>query len=324
MNAISMLRQRGGVAAGSAVGVGMVMTYNLLSATKEVISGSLVQTVDPIALTALVFTIVLVVFQCLAIARGNAVYTRPFSHAGMLLLLNLFTCGAWIGFFYSVAFLEPAVVSALMVGLGPALATMLVPAWYGGSARKPEILGAAGILISTSYIAYVAATGNSSMGSLSAHDLLHGGLSALLGSVAMVGASIYSKRLSNAGARPVAIMAHRFYLLVAVAFGIALLTQTELATLAPYGAMILSLSVLGVVVPLWALQVGIKYLQPVYVTILISTAPTFTYTIQLLDSRLEVRPEIFVGVVALCLSAILSQVTWVRRKPRPQSADERE
>jgi drug/metabolite transporter (DMT)-like permease len=296
-------------------GIGMVLTYNFLSSAKEVASGSIVQTIAPMALTAFVFLIVLLVFQVLSAAQGAEVYKAPLLDKSLIFKLNLFSCGSWIGFFYSVKFLEPAIVSALMVGLGPALSTILIPLWHkDGAVRRVDVLGAIGILMSTAYILHVVATGNSSLGNLTISDILHGGVSALLGSVSMVGSSIFSKKLSNVGARPVAIMAHRFYLLVLAAFSIALLSNTGFGWLWSYWAPVLALAVFGVILPLWALQIGLKHLEPMYVMILISTAPGFACMIQLLDPRLAARPEVYFGVALLCGSAILSQVPWLGQK----------
>lgn len=303
--------------AGPTLGLLMVMLYNILSSTKEVVSGAMVQTIDPIALTAFIFAIVTIFFQFIAAIRGVEVYTRPFDNPGLLVTLNIFSCGSWIGFFYSVSYLEPAIVSALMVGVGPALTALLLPVWYKSKRARPlEVAGSLGILISTGFIIFLVATGNSSLGEITTKDILHGSISALIGSVAMVGSSIFSKKLSDVGNPPVVIMAHRFYLLVGVAFFIALFARVDFFSLLPVMPYVLALAAFGVILPLWALQVGIKNLDPLVVMILISTAPAFTYAIQLLDSRLEVRPTVLFGVALLCIFAIVSQIRWQPRGRR--------
>lgn len=309
MMAQTVLSARRALTAGPFFGVGMVMLYNLLSSAKEVVSGAIVQRIDPIALTAVVFALVTLFFQASARIGGREVYSKPFSDRPRLLALNLFSCGAWIGFFYSVRYLEPAIVSALMVGVGPALATLLIPIWYRPRKIRPlELVGSIGILLASIYILGLVTTGNSSLGYLSAHDIAQGGVSALLGSICMVGASIFSKRLSDSGCEPVAIMAHRFYLLVAATLIISIAARADFPALTPYWAWIVGLALLGVIVPLWALQHGIRNLDPLLVMILISTAPAFTFAIQLLDPRLSARPAVLAGVGLLCAFAAVSQL----------------
>jgi drug/metabolite transporter (DMT)-like permease len=313
---------RAGLGGGVLAGTAMVLAYNVLSATKEVVSGHLIQTLSPFALACVAFALVAAVFHVAARARGRAAYRAPFAARPDLLWLNLMTLGAWLGFFYSVRYLEPAIVSAVMVGFGPAVMVAVSPLWY----RKARIgagetAASFGILLATLYLILVSSSGMSAMGELTGEALAKGGLSAAVGSVAMVGATVFSKRVSDAGSSPAAIMAHRFYALIPASLALALLDGGFDERLVESWPVVVGITVAGVLVPLWSLQNGIRRLPPSRVVIIISTAPAFTYVIQYLDPRLAQSVEVLPGILAICALAALSGLKGAA--PRPAGAGDR-
>jgi drug/metabolite transporter (DMT)-like permease len=294
-----------------AFGTAMVLIYNLLSASKEVYSGHMLQYIDPNRLTLSVFFFVFSFFQFASFYNNKKNYFAPLATRRDLLILNIFTCGSWIGFFYSIKYIEPAIVSSLMVGFGPSISILLVPILYHNSKfNYLEVMSAIGILFGTFYLIVISANGNSSLGDIDISAVLKGSILAAIGSVCMVGAGIFSKRLSNNGIKPAAIMAHRFYLLILSATIMALCTTGINIDIDSIIYIILPISFFGVIIPLWCLQIGIKYLEPTSVMIIISTAPTFTYLIGFLDPRLNLNKYILFGVLFICSFAILSRLRW--------------
>jgi drug/metabolite transporter (DMT)-like permease len=300
------------ITAGSTLlGAAAVLGYNFLSASKEVYSGHLVQEYDPFLITGLVFACAFGIFQTLALVLSRANYRVPLSQRGDLAWLNLHTSGAWIGFFFSVKYLEPAIVSVVMVGLGPAIAVFASPlisrdqkldAW--------EAVCATGILLSTILLTIISLEGKSAIGLTNGLNVALGLAAAAAGSGAMVGASMYSKRLSEAGAKPVSIMAHRFYILLPLSVAAAFLLRPagEALPAMPPVEIIAGLSVLGVAIPLWLLQIGIQNLRPVEVIMIIATAPAFTFALQALDPRLSLNVAVLGCILFMCGCVLCSRL----------------
>lgn len=298
--------------AGSALlGAASVLGYNFLSASKEVYSGHLVQEYDPFLITGLVFAFAFGIFQTLALSLSRENYRTPLSRSRDLVWLNLHTSGAWIGFFFSVKYLEPAIVSVVMVGLGPAIAVFAGP--LINRKQKLDIWEAAcatGILLSTMLLTVISLEGKSAIGLTNGMNVVLGLGAAAAGSGAMVGASMYSKRLSEAGARPVSIMAHRFYILLPLSAAAAFLLHPsgEGLPAVPSAGIIAGLSVLGVAIPLWLLQLGIQKLRPVEVIMIIATAPAFTFALQALDPRLSLNMAVLGCILFMCGCVLCSRL----------------
>ena len=284
----------------------MVFIYDILSSSKEVYSGHLVQEADPLLLTATIFFIVLLFFHVIARIERVNTYNIPASNLKVAILLNFFSAGAWIGFFFSVKFLEPAIVSSLMVGVGPSLSVVASPFLYAEVPRyRWKLMTSLGILGGATYLIIIGLLGESSVAHLTLNNLCLGGSAAVLGSISMVGASIYSKHLSDLGASPASIMAHRFYILVPLSILLAVMGGGNLAF--PRLEEVFGLSFFGVIIPLWCLQIGIRHLAPTEVMTIIAVAPAFTYLIQAFDPRLEMNFSVFWGVIVICGFAIISQ-----------------
>ena len=110
--------------------------------------------------------------------------------------------------------------------------------------------------------------------------------------------------MSTTGVTTSSIMAHRFYILIPVAFFVAIYNEGFNQALIDNVPMLLVMAIFGVLVPLWFLQKGTKLLKPVIVLIIISMAPGYTYLIELLDPRLTPKIEVLLAITLLTSVAI--------------------
>ncbi|MEK5040265.1 hypothetical protein [Sporosarcina sp. FSL K6-3457] len=95
--------------------------------------------------------------------------------------------------------------------------------------------------------------------------------------------TIYSKKLSNAGWTSSAILAHRFYGIIALSF---VMTYT--------------------ILPTFLLQKGIQYCEPFFVMMTICFIPVFTFTFQLFDPRIEWSTLSLIGILMLFILGVAS------------------
>ena len=135
-------------------------------------------------------------------------------------------------------------------------------------------------------------------------DFVYGIIASVLCGLGAVLCTIYSKKLSNAGWTSSAILAHRFYGIIALSF---LMTYSILPTyLMANIDWIVLVTIFGVALPTFLLQKGIQYCEPFFVMMTICFIPVFTFAFQLFDSRIEWSTLSLIGISMLFLLGVTS------------------
>ncbi len=194
-----------------------------------------------------------------------------------LLLLNAATTLSFLCFFYALKVIEPAIASAILVGVGPILAVAIALVVAGTRPSATRLAICFGILCGCAILAMAAASGTAAGRSV-----------ALSGVVASVGTGIgavlitvASKALLDRGWQSGAVLAHRFYLILPVSFLFALAGDPASV---PWSASLvwtfIAISALGVVGPLYLLQVGIKHTDAWTVVVTMAAMPLVTFAMQ--------------------------------------------
>ncbi|MEN2978000.1 hypothetical protein P7L78_19795 [Tistrella bauzanensis] len=304
------------------LGIGAILAYNVTSAAKEVYAGHVLQTADPFVLITLCFGLVVVVFQILhRLERGGSrVQPGPVPAASVLrlfIVMNLTTTGAWLGLYFALRYLEPAVAGGLSGGVGP-LAVLLWRRWTGRPIGGDELLSGLGILAACLLLAWSATAGQGLVIDATPAQTLAGLASATAGGISATLASVWAKKLSGAGMSPVGIMAHRFYVLVALAAVLALVLGRFALPLPDLGGVVI-IGLFGVAAPLYALQVGIKYCRIFHVNIIIGLCPLFTLGFQAFSAWVHWSGLTVLGVVMLVVSGYVG-LFRIRRPSRVAAA----
>ncbi|MBH0175768.1 EamA family transporter [Fictibacillus sp. 23RED33] len=99
------------------IGVIALLLSALLTATSQVFYASRVQNGHPFVFTGISFFLTACFFSFFA--RNQKVEYKWKSTWQSLLKLNLASVLAFMGFYYALKFIEPAIVSSLEMGLGP-------------------------------------------------------------------------------------------------------------------------------------------------------------------------------------------------------------
>jgi drug/metabolite transporter (DMT)-like permease len=194
--------------------------------------------------------------------------------------------------------------------------------WLGMGAkpRRSEIATSLGVLVSMGALVAVTWYGKSGLGNFPA-DRLHWGVAmAFLCGISMAINTTYSKRLNARGWSARKILAHRFYALLALA-ALALPTGAMGWLSVPSHAMtILTIAFGGVIVPLYAFQRGVEYLEPVVVALILATVPLFSLVVQTLDRRLEFSAYSLGGILLVILFSCLGVLVRSGKLARPRAA----
>lgn len=288
-------------------GLALLLPYPVLSAVVDVYTGHTEQPLDPAVVAAVAFTLTVAIFAVPRTSKTRPAKAPPGErcgdHVGDVAALNLTTALTWIALLYALKFLEPAVVNAVSLAVGPAITMIAGPLLRRGSAVLTAEAGVAiAVLAVIAVLCWGSADGLTSVGHIGLSRGLTGFGLTFVSGLGSAGTFIYAKRLSEAGVRPTAVLSSRFWLTAAASWVLA--AASQLPRLAQSLLPGLVVAVIGVAAPACLLQFGVRYTEPITVSLLDNVAPVLTYLLQLLDGRL--RPSAFslAGILAVtCLIA---------------------
>jgi drug/metabolite transporter (DMT)-like permease len=303
-------------------GIIYVLIFVVLGAFQEVYVGSLVQKVNPILVMTVTFGIALVYFNLLAFKNKQHTLALVKNHKALILILNVTTALSWFGFMVSLKYLEPAIVSCICFSVGPILTSLFNPIFNRGSKiLKGEVLSAIGMGVGVLALTYSSASGVSGLGLRPSAEVITGIIAATCSAVGIMGNTFFSKKMSVVGFSSSQTMSLRFFLLTLFGAATLILRPIDLAFNISFVFEMLALSVATVILPLYLLQVGIERLEPITVSLLISSMPVVTFFLQLFDHRLS--PSLFtLAGVAFCFIASAAGV-FVRYHAEHAAADKR-
>lgn len=281
-------------------GVLYVIGFLAMATGNAVYTGNLLQDLHPFTFLFWSFLATAIIFLVArTMKHGRAAFQINRSAWLPLFILNATSALNWIGYFYALRFIEPAIVSSIMGGVGPIITIGLE--WL--VRRRHLTLSAAvagcGILTGTLVLTWGVLSGNSGLEQTIMSSAIIGLASAAFGGTSMALTTIVTKQLGERGWTAGAILAHRFYLLVLVAAALAIGNSQLLPVISSQWVGMAVATMSGVVFPLWLLQRGILLTEPFRVSALLSLAPILTFTFQTFDARIVLSPVSAVGCLII-------------------------
>lgn len=232
---------------------------------------------------------------------------------GPLLLLNFGTALTFLSFFYALKLIEPAIVGAVEIGIGPLLAMGFTFLLSGDRPSRWRLVVCLGVLVGCGILAVAALHGTGF--ATSATDAWMGlGASIAAGAGAVV-ITMASKSLVNKGWKFGAVLAHRFYVILPVSLLLTIAGE-NMATVDWNGTLVAALiavSIVGVLAPLYLLQVGIGRCDPYTVMVSMAALPVMTFIIEGLSPVYSWSWLTALGVAVVTAFLILD-VTAPKRK----------
>ena len=265
----------------------------------DVYAGHQEQSLDPIAVGAISFTLAaLVFFVPDGIRRGWATLRPLRTHPYEVTAINVSIAVTWLPLLFALKVLEPAVVNAVALAVGPVFIVLLSPILRRGtSVLTTEIVAAAGILILIGVLSWGSLAGRSGVAHIAAGTAALGLAATLLSGLGTTGSLIYSKRLSEAGYRPGEVLSIRYFLMIMICWILVPAGHGQRLTATFGPAAVIAL--IGVVGPNYLVQRGLGNAEPITVSLFQNVAPVFTYLLQLFDSRLKVSVISLAGVLGI-------------------------
>lgn len=282
------------------IGVLSLLLSAILTSVSQVYYGYRVQTVHPFLFTGISFFITTVFFQL--ITSKQKVEPRWKEARSSLFKLNIASILAFMGFYFALKYIEPAIVSSLEMGLGPLFVLLLT------IQQKKRVINAQwgialGIFGACILLIVAIFSGQSAVRTWDQYSIIGVGASILCGLGAVL-CTVYSKQLSEVGWTTSMILSKRFYGIILLSF---IVTYDVMFTYSVENiSWILVMTVIGVLIPMYLLQKGIQYCEVFLVMMSLCFIPVFTFFFQLFDPRLQWSNITLLGVVLLLFFGVVS------------------
>lgn len=298
------------------LGVGFVLAFNILQAVSAVFLASFLHRADTLVVLFCVFIVIAATFISVGAIRGRTIRV-PQSAWPALALLNITTAASWSSFFLAVKYIEPAISSAFINAMLP-LATLGTEHLITGqrTAKKSDLFTSYALCVAMFLTATALFGGQSGRPASETGSYLIGLVMSAICAIAMSVTNVASKKLNNEGVRPDQIMAHRFTLLILIAFVFMDKGRFVEQVATQWGAL-LFVAIIGNLVPIYCLQLGIQKLKPITVAFLIGLAPMIFFAVQGFSSVVSFS---YVSLACVALTtAILLAGTYLSIEKKPVS-----
>lgn len=291
----------------------LVLVFVFASALRDVYLGEIFQRLEFFAVVLTAFSLTTVIFMGFLLARQRAQFAAMRAAWREVVVTNLGTAMAWLSYFFALKLLEPAVVNMLHIGIGPiALITLnLAGIHISGPAvvRKSELVVQVGILLSLAALSAIVLLQLSGLSDRSPSQNLAGIVLALASGVFIALTTDVTKRLNGKGVSAEGVLAVRFLGIVLVAalmvgFGGGGNSAIDFEALWPVAAA----SLVFMVLPLYALQLGVARTSTISVWVVISLSPVCIFAAQFFDGRLTQSPFTLACIIAYSALALGSNL----------------
>ncbi|WP_408010034.1 DMT family transporter [Pseudalkalibacillus sp. A8] len=289
-----------------AIGTILLIISALLTAGSNVYYSSNVQDISPFTFTFISFLITAVFFHIIQLKNYTKNMQINSKNLKNIIGINLSTAGVFMCFYFALKYIEPAIVGAIEIGVGPISSLIIIKLFYRQTVKRVDIFTGIGALAGSLFLIFGTLNGNSGIAFQSLPIAVAGLISATLCGFFAALAAIYSKNLSKDNWSSSKILAHRFYAIITLSLILSLQQGNLLLQLTSNWVWILVVSVIGVAIPLYFLQIGIKHSETFFVMMSLSFIPIFTYAFQLFDSRIATSYHSLSGISIILGFALFS------------------
>jgi drug/metabolite transporter (DMT)-like permease len=279
------------------VGMYALLCSAILTSVSQVFYANQVQAVHPFIFTGISFFITSLYFQTFVFKQKTKVDWKK--DKAPLLKLNIASAITFMGFYFALKYVEPAIVSSLEMGIAPLFILILMVIQRKTISIEKWVISI-GTLTACFILIWAVIGGESGIASQISFEMIIGIIASVFCGIGAVFCSEYSRELSDRGWTSSMILSKRYIAIILISF-----TFTY-DLIVPYFVeniiWILLVTVGGVLIPNYLLQKGIQYTNTFLVMMSLSFIPVFTFLFQLFDMRIQfsVVTAIGVGLLFIC------------------------
>ncbi|MCF6410068.1 DMT family transporter [Pseudalkalibacillus salsuginis] len=278
----------------------------LLTAGSNVYYSNKVQEISPFTFTFISFFITGLFFHGIQLRNYPKNIRIGKKNFKDIIGINLSTAGVFMSFYFALKYIEPAIVGAIEIGVGPISFLIINKVLYRKGVNRIDLFTGVGALIGSLFLILATLQGNSGLVFESIPLAAIGLVSATLCGFFAALAAIYSKKLSVAQWNSTKILAHRFYAIIVLSLIFSLVQGNLPGQLTSNWIWILIVSMIGVAIPLYFLQIGIQHSETFFVMMSLSFIPIFTFAFQFFDPRIATSYHSLSGISIILVFALFS------------------
>lgn len=224
-----------------------------------------------------------------------------------VIMLNVTTVGSWLFLTYPLKYVEPCVVSAIILGITP-IFTLWISKYIGlrFAFHSHNYLIAGLLMMSVLYLITLCVLNKTTVTHITPWHVFLLMLSCTAASVSSAANTIYTKKLSQLDFTPVDILSMRFIFLIVLA-GIAALTLGEFNKIeinsVMFSSILISASVL-IIVPQIFFQLSVRELEPLSINIISPLMPVLIFFIELMMNHSPVVIYTLIGILSVCIISL--------------------
>ncbi|KAB1979409.1 hypothetical protein [Streptomyces triticiradicis] len=221
---------------------------------------------------------------------------------GLLWRMNIASTVTFLGFYLALAWVPAALGASLVAGVGP-LAVLLMGTRAGTKPSGPVAWARAVLLLAVSLATAACIQPGLLLG---AGPMVYAGaVLAVLAGFGAASLAVVSRRLGALGVDPTRVMAHRFHLTYVLATVLLVLRGGGGTSELSVGTTVIT-ALVGVVVPLYLLQISVQRCPPLVTMVLLTALPGLTYMAQVAFGDAFRPPAAAMVVILVALTVVFA------------------
>lgn len=298
------------------LGMSAVLGYCFISAFSRVFVSNVLQIEDPITLSFYIFTLGALIFATANVQRYRLLFAKLKCNKMNLMYLNITTMGSWLFLAYPLKFIEPAIVSTITLGIGPILSLLLSDKLYIRSEKSfLDMLIAGGLFLVILFLINVCLYTNEGNNDISLYNKIVSLICCTIVGISIVVNGFQTRKLINNDFSSLDILMLRFILLIFVSGIITFIYHPDISILS--GMMDRSIvfsALIFVVLPLFLIQLSMRQLKPITISMMIPLMPVLTYLFECYDQRLITFNHTLYAILMVFFLMLLA--TYIRLSRR--------
>lgn len=289
----------------STIGIICLFGWSFFSALARVLTSSISQYIDPIVLCFYTFLLATLVFMFCNFKNIKNIFSKinEGKNRANAIYLNITTFGAWFFLIYPLKYIEPAIVSTVTLGLGP-IATIIL----GSTIHKKESATTFDIFIAALlfsvilYTIFLCFSGKALLQNLNTNTLILVISSCFIVGFATAAGNIYIKKMSDGNLSPTEILSIRFILTIFLSGLLMIGKNGNLFISSQDFIDIIIIAICLIILPLYLVQISLKLLDAISVSIGASIMPILVIIFEVLENKISLS---FSTVLPIIITTLL-------------------